>query len=305
MSRQGSLLIMTLWVLAILSVFAIAIARYLSLETHLTRYRVAREQAKSLARAGVYLAAMQLTKDAQDPGEQYDWVGDDWAATPPDVTLPEGRIHVLSVTDEQRRLDLNSARSDQLELITGSAEIAQAVRDYVDPEDPTEQRQASPPYAPKDAPVVAMEELRDIPVMTPEAFAALQRATTVGAGTTLNINTVTPEALAAIAPILHDQPSEAIIQILAAARQDPATMDSCIVKDLADMADQLAACTMQDPEAFVELRTKANFSVRSSVFRIVSEGLVDSPKVTYRVEAVVQRSQDGTEPPKILSWRES
>ena len=44
---------MTLWLVTILSVLAVAIARYLSLEVRLTKYRLAREQAQALARSGI------------------------------------------------------------------------------------------------------------------------------------------------------------------------------------------------------------------------------------------------------------
>ena len=84
LKRSGSLLIMTLWLVTILSLLAIAIARYPSLEIRLTKYRAARDQAAILARDGVNLAMQWLAEDAQE-GEspeggsgkkQYDWLGD-------------------------------------------------------------------------------------------------------------------------------------------------------------------------------------------------------------------------------------
>ena len=179
----------------------------------------------------------------------------------------------------------------------------QAVLDYLDGEDPAE---AILPYEPKDAPVVRLEELRDIPIMTPEAYEALRRAMTVGAGTTLNINTVEPEAIAAL---LDRQPDDPVIQALVSARLGPdgetAGDDGCIIRAMAPgTAAELAGCTQQEESVFVQLLGAATFDVRSSVFRIQSQGEVDAPKVTYRVEAIVQRSSDGTEPPRILAWRE-
>ena len=72
--RVGSLLIITLWLVTILSVLAIAVARYLSVEVRLTKHRLASEEAKALARSGVYLAMQRLTQDGQPKpgGKVYD-----------------------------------------------------------------------------------------------------------------------------------------------------------------------------------------------------------------------------------------
>jgi type II secretory pathway component PulK len=47
-NQRGSLLVVTLWVVAILAVFVVAIARYLSIELRLTRHRMSRDQAAAL-----------------------------------------------------------------------------------------------------------------------------------------------------------------------------------------------------------------------------------------------------------------
>ena len=150
-ARSGSLLIITLWLVTILSVLAVAIGRYLSLGVKITRYRVAREQARTLARNGVYLAMQRLADDTTEAdGKTYDWEGDEWAYIPggpaggdPSVWLIpfpapgsgsatlQGRIAV-KITDEERKLNINTAPKDQLSMVTGDDALAQAVVDARD-----------------------------------------------------------------------------------------------------------------------------------------------------------------------------
>ena len=106
---RGSLLVITLWLVTLLSVFAIAVARHLSLELRLTKYQLARERAKALARSGVSLAMQQLAADAADAEEPYDWLGDDWALPQEAVQTADGVIQVRAIADEERKLDLNAA----------------------------------------------------------------------------------------------------------------------------------------------------------------------------------------------------
>ena len=311
-TRAGSLLVITLWLLTILSVFAIAMARYLSVEVRLTRYRLTREQAKAWARSGVYLAMQELLKDAQQSGKAYDWLGDDWALPQAEVKTAGGRVRVLSVIDEERKLYLNTATKEQLERLTRSSDAAQAVVDYLDGEDASERQVEEPPYQPKNGPVVAMEELLEIPGVTPQIFETLQRTTTASADPSqphpLNINTASPEVLLVVAgETLGGGPSAAVIQALTAARLGPdgeaGSDDDCVVTQLQDAANKLAACTQQSPTVFAELLSKASFSVNSTTFRIQAEGDVDSPSVRYRVEAIVQRAT-GAQPLRVLAWRE-
>ena len=66
---SGSLLIMSLWLVVILAVLAVAVARSLSVDVRLAKYRQAHDQARALARSGVYLALQRLARDAQAPEE--------------------------------------------------------------------------------------------------------------------------------------------------------------------------------------------------------------------------------------------
>ena len=117
LKRDGSLLIITLWLVTILSLLAIAIARYLSLEIRLTTYRAAREQAAILARDGVYLAMQRLAVDAKEgetpegaSGQKpYDWPGDEWAQVTGISGSEPSRQIVITIDDEQRKVKIGRA----------------------------------------------------------------------------------------------------------------------------------------------------------------------------------------------------
>src|SRR3989338_1833318 len=102
--QKGSLLVITLWLIAVLAMVAVALSRFLSTETRLMRYHGARAQARAWAEAGVRLAMHRLQEDTN----AYDGLGERWATPSPDdrahptsweVSFPEGSVSI-TITDE-------------------------------------------------------------------------------------------------------------------------------------------------------------------------------------------------------------
>ena len=295
----GSLLIITLWLVTILSLLAVAMARSLSLEVRVAKYRAARSQAAALARDGVYLASRRLAEDAEAgraQGASYDWPGEAWAQEiavfgDGDGTAP--RL-VVAVADEQRKLSLNGATGEQLIRLTGSAAIAQPVLDA---------RLA------KRGPFAALEELSDVPEMTPDAYAALRQATSPYLAPTepINLNTAAPEVLRAaglgestVALVMHfrdgpDGPS---------AHEQDGVFTGAGVSVLQALTNGEGVDLSGTPDG--TLLSSPLFGVASDVFTVVSEGRVERPAVRVRVEAVVRRSgcAGDTPSPCIIAWRE-
>lgn len=335
-AQAGSLLVISLWLVMILGAIAVALARFLSYEVRMTKYELAREQARTLARSGIYLAMERLRRDATsgtDTYEAYDWLGDDWADFDDDPEDPtawviqdqsqggtaqgsEIRIHI---TDEERKLDVNRATPKQLEQLLGSGEVAKAIEAYYDQDEagdyetPTE----PPPYAPKNDAIVVVEELSDIPIseMTDDILETLQRFTSTATPTggtplpTLNINTAESEVLRAISEEESGGPLTTAIDTLVTRRpggdQGWDGSNYCTATDPSYIARDLANCALSGNEApLVALLSKANFTVNSSTFRIQSEAIVEDLPIRYRVEAIVERRT----PPRssrIIAWRES
>jgi type II secretory pathway component PulK len=299
MNRQrGSLLIITLWIVTILGALSVAVARYLSTEVRLTRYRLARQEARELARSGVYLAQRLIQEDIDDP--QVDWSEEPWAQ-PQTVSPASGRHVTVVITDEERKLNINAASADQLEPLLGSLSLAQAVVDYADADTagPAESPVEAPPYFPKNAPVAALEELRDLPDMTEEVFTALQQFTFAapGASATLavNINTATRDVLqAAGLPTLADA--------IVAFREQGHYLTSLTPDVVTENPAVPPPFDPADPE-FQNARSR--LVVASQFFLVRATGSTTQPPVQHRIEAVIQRSTDSTAPtPTIIAWRE-
>jgi len=323
-AQRGSLLIITLWLVLILGSLATAIGRFLSLEVKLTKYRLAREQAKTLARSGVYLAMQRVARDAAE--DTVDWTEDDWAysADAPWVVVLRGagssdteRDGTLEITivDEDRRLDLNSQLATAAILDTLSAAgIGQAIVDYRDRDEEPPDTQSQPPYHAKNKPASALEELLEIPEVrtllteTPETLAVfLDRVTVYTAredpNRKPNGNTALEPVLLAVSAI-----DPAILNRFAEARgAGPDGLgggNDCLLNaDDPNNAQALAeASCVGDLNAASALI--AEFSGSSSVFRVTAKGIVSDPSAQYRVEAVVRRSEKPDERPVILAWTE-
>lgn len=328
-SSSGSLLVVTLWLVTILSVLAVAIARYLSIEVRLTKYRETRERTKALARGGVYLAMQRLAQDAK--ADASDWLGDDWAAVPgadaeqpttwviftdeaPREATNRSRVEI-QITDLERSINLNAAIKETLERpdLAGSAEMAQAIIDYRDPAEETETTIDDPPSYPKDGAFATIEELLDIPGMA-DVFPRLHQLTfaaldAVPALPEVNINTAQRDVLVALGA------DPTTVERLLASRPGPdglwGTEDDCNAADISEINHRFTECAFgRDRRPMDELSmlngNTAIFTVKSSLFRIQSQAFMGSPSVMRRIEAVVRRSaqqgQDVTV--DILSWRD-
>lgn len=299
--RRGSLLVMTLWIVTILGALSVAVARYLSTEVRLTRYRLARHEARELARSGV-LVAQQLIQQDTDP---VDWNGELWAQ-PQTVSPSSGRQLTVAITDEERKLNVNTATFAQLQsLLLGDGTLAQAIVDYADDDalpDPAEDRlNDTPPYYAKDGPIAVLEELNDFQDLDEDAHALLEANTTPHTGTAqnggpLNINTATRLAMLAFGL------SEYTVNLIDEVRDAPNGRfepPRTIVSTLQDHN-----WTIADPAQAVKEQTLlSTMTMSSSVFLVVTEGMVEQPEVHVRIQAVIERST-GSEAPKIIAWKE-
>ena len=71
-ARRGSILIVTLWIMAILTVVAVGIGFRVSLEMRLSRYNLDRLQARYIAKAGIVKARAYLSGDNNDHDSFYE-----------------------------------------------------------------------------------------------------------------------------------------------------------------------------------------------------------------------------------------
>lgn len=298
-ATRGSLLIITLWIIAVLAAAALAAGGYLAMDTRLLRYASAQAQARQWVRAGVMAAMARLASDLQDeaPGvPEADWLGDVWAPAwttelpmAGESTL-RGTVTV-TITDDERRLNVNLATEDVLTALLQDASAAQAIVAYRDAVEEPPDTGVMPPYLPKNAPIAVLEELWQVPVIETGAefrVALAAHATAHGAGA-VNINTVSEAVLLAFG----GDPSVVGKLIDARPGLDAVfgTSDDCVATDVAQAAVQLAACAQVDPDALVGLLSVANAGVvASSIFRIEAEVSLERPSLRMRAVVIVDRS---------------
>ncbi len=316
-NKRGSLMVITLWIVTLLSLFAVAMARYVSVELKLTRYRITKAQALAWARGGVYLAMEQLASDSTGP---YDWIGDRWSSLPEETgTVPaaqvfalpvsskrdEGSVMSIQTTDEERRMDVNTASLQTLNSLLQNPEAAQAIRDYIDAD--AEPVLEEPLYYSKNSPVSVPEELLDIPNMN-QAWPRVQSYLTAFMPSsqmpTVNINTAQREVLIALG--VSASTADSLINARPGMDRIWGTPDDCKATDAASAAKQLADCVFAGDQTLIDPVFSLNnvkFSVASTTFRIHVDVALQAGKVRQSIEAIVRRGDTDTKP-VIVSWRQ-
>ena len=168
--ERGSILIVTLWIMAILAVLAIGIGFRVSLEMRLSGYNLSRLQARYSAKAGIVKARAYLSGDNNDhdslyecgialpPGqtpesifaEEDNKLGGGSFSVSYDLMIPEGdedisgRVFRYGIIDEERKINLNFKKfplqnknefKKIIESLSDSItpEIAAAILDWQDP----------------------------------------------------------------------------------------------------------------------------------------------------------------------------
>lgn len=130
MTKKAQVLMLSLWILAILSVLAVGIGHRVSMSLRLSRYQRDKLKGLYLANAGLKLAIAELEKDTND----YDALLESWAdneevfkrivlddeqaefATVSYVTTDENNSPktIYGVADEERKLNINTAPKELL-----------------------------------------------------------------------------------------------------------------------------------------------------------------------------------------------
>lgn len=226
--ERGSLLIVSLWILTILVLFAVGLGHAMAVEMKLTQFYVQHTQAAAVAQAAVTKVRELLLDDATPT---YDHAQEPWADNPAVFnggTFPAGAppeaagswtvsyttvddngqsITHYGASDESGKLDLNelvkyaAAAETILTELTDDQEMARAILDYIDAD--TVQRSETSgqpePYQGKNAPLDAPEELWQVPGMTEALYHQLTPYLTVYSGGPVNIHTASREVLTALA----------------------------------------------------------------------------------------------------------
>ena len=190
--------------------------------------------------------------------------------------------------------------SKQLADVIGPGHFVDALVDYRDNEAPKqgdwEEVDKGRAYYPKNGPLVAPEELREIPEQTDETLKAASAFTTpyVGDSAAVNINTASRAVL--LAAGLPTTIVDEIFQVVRAGEHYFIALKPAVVTDNPALTLSFDSATL----------THLPLQVHSDTFLISATGRLTNPKVRHRIDAVVKRTgcPPATQTPCIVAWRE-
>lgn len=184
-SQRGSVLLLAVWLLFLLSGIALGVAATVGTDTHLTRNLIEEAQAKHAAQAAIYRIVLALLDrrsaetDAEPPRRSFDIAGS----------------HVeTSVEDECGKIDLNTGWGLLVRGLTGWAagkdaalDVGQKLLDWRDPDrsrrpggaEDRDYESAGYPYGARDGVLDSVGELRLVRGVTPEIYRRLAPYVTV------------------------------------------------------------------------------------------------------------------------------
>ena len=183
-AQRGYALVVTLWIVTLLSLLATSHHRSAHTESRLSALSRSGAQALAAAEAGVWLAVERLL--TQDRG---------LAARAIDTVEFAGRTITVAIENEAGKLNLNLARTELIENLLRQTALSDAARTALlhaildwrdldgdrrdDGAEDADYRRAGYPYGAKDGPFNAVDELRYVHGMTETVYRGLAPALTV------------------------------------------------------------------------------------------------------------------------------
>lgn len=298
-SERGVALVTVLVVVAVLS----GILADLALSNRLWQQRVASGLAEAQARQAVRAAQPWIGAILYGDDPAFDARTDDWARTIPPLPMKWGEV-TGSISDLQGRFNVNGLVGDDGKPDTAAVErfrrllrvlqldpnLADAVVDWLDADqlprgalgaEDSFYMGRDPAYAAANRPLHTAEELRLVRGIGGEVWRQLEpHVTALPEATGININTATPEVLAAAIPSLGRP-----VQALSRARTWASRTNSQPFTELAAFRQALGG---EEGGEGPELN---GVSVASDFFRAIIEARFD--QVRYRLGTVYQRGEQG------------
>ncbi|MCX5716137.1 MAG: type II secretion system protein GspK [Candidatus Omnitrophica bacterium] len=321
--NKGTILLVTLWILAILSLLAIGIGFRSSIELKLTSYQTDSLKAYEIARAGVVKALNELQNDDSPTIETL------WAcgiALEPDetqagklqgISVGEGRFDCF-ITDLQRKVNLNTVPKEILKRMSPKItdEIADNIRawrgDSDISSDAINKDYPDKPYECKNAPFNITEELLLVKDMPEDVFygeEGIKNSITVYGPQELkiNINTADEKALDGLG---LGQSSQNIIGYRGGEDMNIETReDNRAFTTLDEVKEYLKSAQGGGWDTIVlENLHLENFVVfGSDYFEIRSTGALNAPRKMRRTVTCVVKRTGAPAPPhktQIIGWTE-
>lgn len=287
--EKGMILIVTLWILAILTLLAVSFSYRMRVEIKLTQFQIDSLRALYLAKAGINYAIAQLKKDTND----YDSLNEQWAYKK-EIELGKGKF-IFYIEDEERRINLNTAPKSMLDKLGLKEDIVCAIIDWRDEDNKITKpdgvedeyyQTLNRPYHCKNAPFESIEELLLVKGVTSEILYGedniSQWMTVYGKGK-ININTA-PKKVLSILPGLNDELAQNIINYRAGGDLEEGTEDDIIFEKPQEIGN------VDEDIKNKYSQFKDFITTKSNNFRITSVGIKN--KVIRRITVIVEKESD-------------
>jgi len=275
LSQRGTILMVTLWILAILMLLTVSLAYRARMEIRLASASSKRIRAQETAREGI----ARVSRILKDDKNAYDALNEEWA-----LSYGEGTI-IYTILDEERKININTASGDLIGAIPGMEDIASAIVD--------------------NKPLETMEELLAIKEVTPALVSSIQPIATVYGHGGLNINTAPEEVLEILLSGLGHPASltDKIILYRQGLDGISGTVDDNIFNSTAAIKASLLpyGLTPEEEGAVDNMVTNKVVDVMSSCYRVSLKAVYEQ-KYKFSVDSVLFKS--GDDGIKIIYWCE-
>ncbi len=324
-NQKGSLLILVLFALTVLSLLAFSVGYTVRQKLLVVSRLEARENLRLAAGAAVQQASTVL---AENGGGSYQSLNQFWSSN---ETLwkkakignveysimaqgaPDGPESVYGLTDEDRKINLNTAEPDHLQALFESVasvekeqarRIVAAIKDWKDEDDDLNDGGAeskdylrrNPAYDAKNEIFNDLQELLWVQGMTPEIFSKVKPYLTLDAAK-VNVNTASQEVLTAMG--LNSNIASKIISFRKGKDGQESTADDGVFKDLNEISEVLGRyiyLNEADTQSLNLIFSKG-FSVNSTFYNAEVDAQVNQ-RQKIKVNAVL----DGEG--KVQRWHE-
>jgi len=335
---RGSLLILTVWLLVILSLFTLAVGYAARQKITVLKGLENRDTLRATVEAGVY-RAMDLINKKSDKTRLPDSINQAWSNSPGDFqNIPMGGSFfsvakyfsgrgnqryqkeeqaLYGLVDEDSKINLNTVTSAQVlqRFFQGAGhvssekaqEIAESLLDWIDEDDFSYAQGAenryygllNPPYKAKNKKLDTLEELLFVRGMTPGIFEDIKPYVTIHSTGKININTASEPVLDAMGF------SPSLVRKIVSYRKGPdqvlGTSDDGVFTDLETVLPVLDSFSFLDnnEKAILDHLTAAKeIDIASDYFWVQSVAYFQQQKAALIVQCVIQRYG------KIVSWHE-
>ncbi len=333
--QRASILIISMWVLFLLSVIAVTIASSARQRLHFLQWFDERRQLRTIAEAGIWRGELELLKKMHGSNEvPFDALKERWATNPyfKDVFLGKGAFSILytqtdcsngvetvhyGIVDEERKININTASFDTLKILFANVtnigdsrieELAACLIDWRDPDSALTRPSSAEdsfyknlrdPYVARNEDFQVLDELFLVKGVDSCVYNMIKDYITIYGNGRVNINTAPQQVLRALG--LTDPLIDDILRFRAGKDETEATEDDNVFESVEEIVPRLSQEYHLSPEAIKILSdvTFEYFTTASAYYMIRSVSRLPHRPSTREIVCVINRHTGD-----IRYWRE-